>query len=194
MPRRGHPGPRMTPCLSATSSSPVYLHPGGTWHTRPAGAHRHLPRPPGRPCDRPRTPARRGSRHPQRWGATARADVERLLASPSLSPRMSVSGHVYEIPTGHVTTIQDARYPWRPPAPPASLPALRDQTSPHRVPGAPGAPGQASLSPVTVCSGAGSGRRDSGRRMPSGNPIRPWANMRRWAMRQPVGVRSKLST
>src|SRR5262245_60159862 len=37
--------------------------------------------------------------------ATVRADVERLLASPSLSPRVSVSGHVYDIATGHVTTV-----------------------------------------------------------------------------------------
>jgi carbonic anhydrase len=42
--------------------------------------------------------------------ATVRADVERLLTSPSLSPKVSVSGHVYDIATGHVTTIHDARY------------------------------------------------------------------------------------
>ena len=41
---------------------------------------------------------------------TVRADVERLLTSPLLSPKVSVSGHVYDIATGHVTTIQDARY------------------------------------------------------------------------------------
>ena len=43
--------------------------------------------------------------------ATVRADVARLLCAPSLSPKVSVSGHVYDIATGHVTTIQDARYP-----------------------------------------------------------------------------------
>jgi carbonic anhydrase len=43
--------------------------------------------------------------------ATVRADVERLLTSPSLSPKVSVSGHVYDIATGHVTTIHDARCP-----------------------------------------------------------------------------------
>lgn len=43
--------------------------------------------------------------------ATVRADVERLLASPVLSPKVSVSGHVYDIDTGRVTTILDARYP-----------------------------------------------------------------------------------
>jgi carbonic anhydrase len=42
---------------------------------------------------------------------TVRADVERLLTAPSLSPKVSVSGHVYDIATGHVTTVQDARYP-----------------------------------------------------------------------------------
>jgi carbonic anhydrase len=43
--------------------------------------------------------------------ATVRADVERLLASPLLSPKVSVSGHVYDIATGRVTTCVDARYP-----------------------------------------------------------------------------------
>ena len=42
---------------------------------------------------------------------TVRADVERLLASPLLSPKVSVSGHVYDIATGRVTTVLDARYP-----------------------------------------------------------------------------------
>jgi carbonic anhydrase len=43
--------------------------------------------------------------------ATVSADVERLLASPLLPPRMSVSGHMYDIETGRVTTVVDARYP-----------------------------------------------------------------------------------
>ena len=43
--------------------------------------------------------------------ATVSADVERLLTSPLLSPGMSVSGHVYDIGTGRVTTVVDARYP-----------------------------------------------------------------------------------
>ena len=42
---------------------------------------------------------------------TVKADVERLLSSPSLSPKVSVSGHVYDIDTGRVTTTVDARYP-----------------------------------------------------------------------------------
>jgi carbonic anhydrase len=42
---------------------------------------------------------------------TVKADVERLLGSSSLSPKVSVSGHVYDIATGHVTTTADARYP-----------------------------------------------------------------------------------
>src|SRR5215831_18723206 len=42
---------------------------------------------------------------------TVKADVERLLASPLLSPKVSVSGHVYDIATGRVTTVLDARHP-----------------------------------------------------------------------------------
>ena len=42
---------------------------------------------------------------------TVRADVEHLLAAPSLSPKVSVSGHVYDIATGRVTTVFDARHP-----------------------------------------------------------------------------------
>ena len=41
---------------------------------------------------------------------TVKADVERLLTSPLLSPRVSVSGHVYDIATGHVTTVIGARF------------------------------------------------------------------------------------
>ena len=43
--------------------------------------------------------------------ATVKADVERLLSSPLLAPKVSVSGHVYDIATGRVTTTLDARYP-----------------------------------------------------------------------------------
>ncbi|HMD91045.1 MAG TPA: carbonic anhydrase [Trebonia sp.] len=42
---------------------------------------------------------------------TVRADVERLLTASPLSPKVSVSGHVYDIATGRVTTAVDARYP-----------------------------------------------------------------------------------
>ena len=42
---------------------------------------------------------------------TVKADVERLLASPLLPPQMSVSGHVYDVETGRVTTVLDARHP-----------------------------------------------------------------------------------
>ena len=42
---------------------------------------------------------------------TVSADVERLLTSPSLPPKVSVSGHVYDIATGHLTTTLDARHP-----------------------------------------------------------------------------------
>jgi carbonic anhydrase len=42
---------------------------------------------------------------------TVKADVERLLTSPLLSPKVSVSGHVYDIATGRVTTTVDPSYP-----------------------------------------------------------------------------------
>ena len=42
---------------------------------------------------------------------TVKADVERLLTSPLLPPKVSVSGHVYDVATGHLTTTVDARYP-----------------------------------------------------------------------------------
>ena len=42
--------------------------------------------------------------------ATVRADVDRLLAAPSLPPTVSVSGHVYDIATGRLTTTHDARH------------------------------------------------------------------------------------
>ncbi|MEU4295633.1 carbonic anhydrase [Kribbella sp. NPDC026596] len=42
---------------------------------------------------------------------TVKTDVERLLNSPLLSPKVSVSGHVYDIATGCVVTTVDASYP-----------------------------------------------------------------------------------
>jgi len=42
---------------------------------------------------------------------TVQADVERLLSSPLLAPKVSVSGHVYDIATGRVTTTAAARHP-----------------------------------------------------------------------------------
>jgi carbonic anhydrase len=42
---------------------------------------------------------------------TVKADVALLLASPLLSPQVSVSGHVYDLATGRVTTVLEARYP-----------------------------------------------------------------------------------
>ncbi|WP_328524496.1 carbonic anhydrase [Kribbella sp. NBC_00359] len=42
---------------------------------------------------------------------TVKADVERLLDSPALSPKVSVSGHVYDITTGRVATTVEPRYP-----------------------------------------------------------------------------------
>ena len=43
--------------------------------------------------------------------ATVVADVERLLASCVLPPGMGVSGHVYDVETGRVTTVVDTQYP-----------------------------------------------------------------------------------
>src|SRR5690348_8078579 len=40
---------------------------------------------------------------------TVKADVERLLASPLIPSTVSVSGHVYDIATGRVTTTVDAQ-------------------------------------------------------------------------------------
>jgi carbonic anhydrase len=40
---------------------------------------------------------------------TVKVDVERLLSSPLIPPAVSVSGHVYDIATGRVTTTVDAR-------------------------------------------------------------------------------------
>lgn len=42
---------------------------------------------------------------------TVKADVERLLASPLLPPQMNVSGHVYDVETGRVTTVVAPRNP-----------------------------------------------------------------------------------
>jgi carbonic anhydrase len=42
---------------------------------------------------------------------TVKADVELLLSSPLLPPTMGVSGHVYDVETGRVTTVVDTRYP-----------------------------------------------------------------------------------
>jgi carbonic anhydrase len=41
---------------------------------------------------------------------TVKADVERLLTSPLIPPQVSVSGHVYDIATGRITTTVDARH------------------------------------------------------------------------------------
>ena len=40
---------------------------------------------------------------------TVKADVDRLLASPSIPSAVSVSGHVYDIATGRVTTTADTQ-------------------------------------------------------------------------------------
>ena len=42
-----------------------------------------------------------------------RTDVERLLCAPQISPRITVSGHVYDLETGLVTTIVEPTSPKR---------------------------------------------------------------------------------
>jgi carbonic anhydrase len=54
--------------------------------------------------------------------ATVRADVERLLSSPKVPPQISVSGHVYDLQTGLVTTIVDPSQPRRAQSPSADAP------------------------------------------------------------------------
>ncbi|HEY1916941.1 MAG TPA: hypothetical protein VGH27_15335 [Streptosporangiaceae bacterium] len=44
--------------------------------------------------------------------ATVRADVARLLSSPVLLPEISVSGHVYDLQTGLVTTVVEPSEVW----------------------------------------------------------------------------------
>ena len=45
--------------------------------------------------------------------ATVRADVARLLSSPAVPPQITVSGHVYDLQTGLVTTIAGPSQPQR---------------------------------------------------------------------------------
>jgi carbonic anhydrase len=54
--------------------------------------------------------------------ATVRTDVERLLSSPKVPPQLSVSGHVYDLQTGLVTTIVDPSPPGRAHRPSAEAP------------------------------------------------------------------------
>jgi carbonic anhydrase len=46
--------------------------------------------------------------------ATVRSDVERLRSAPAISPRVAVSGHVYDVVTGLVRTVTAAGYRHRP--------------------------------------------------------------------------------
>jgi len=54
--------------------------------------------------------------------ATVRADVERLLSTPKVPPQIGVSGHVYDLQTGLVTTIVDPSQPRRAQGPAADAP------------------------------------------------------------------------
>jgi carbonic anhydrase len=53
--------------------------------------------------------------------ATVRPDVERVLSDPRISPRITVSGHVYDVRTGIVTTVVAPESPS--PSSAAGLPA-----------------------------------------------------------------------
>jgi carbonic anhydrase len=41
--------------------------------------------------------------------ATVHADVERLLSDPRISPHIELSGHVYDVQTGLLTTVAEPR-------------------------------------------------------------------------------------
>lgn len=43
--------------------------------------------------------------------ATVRADVEKVLSDSTISPRITVSGHVYDVETGLVTAVVEPRAP-----------------------------------------------------------------------------------
>lgn len=51
--------------------------------------------------------------------ATVRADVEQLRSDPRISPHISVSGHVYDVDTGRLTTIIEPTSPTASAAPPS---------------------------------------------------------------------------
>ena len=42
---------------------------------------------------------------------TVRADVERLLTTPQVSPRITISGHVYEVETDRLQTVVEPGHP-----------------------------------------------------------------------------------
>lgn len=42
---------------------------------------------------------------------TVKTDVERLLASPLIASNISISGHIYDITTGRISTLLEARHP-----------------------------------------------------------------------------------
>jgi carbonic anhydrase len=63
--------------------------------------------------------------------ATVRADVQRLLSSPKVPPQVSVSGHVYDLQTGLVTSIIGPAQPRRAQSPSADAP----DTAPAPQPG-----------------------------------------------------------
>jgi len=64
--------------------------------------------------------------------ATVRADVDRLLTSPKMLPQITISGHVYDLETGLVTTIIAPSHPQQPQQPQSESPETVDSTpAPH---------------------------------------------------------------
>ena len=80
---------RMTPLLERNEQFARTYTPAALGLPARAGGHRHLPRPPGRPGDRPRAPARRRPRHPQRRG-TRHPGCHRRRRLPGLPGRAVV--------------------------------------------------------------------------------------------------------
>ena len=63
--------------------------------------------------------------------ATVRADVKRLRSSPKVPPQISISGHVYDLQTGLVTTIVNPSQPPQAQRQPADAPPTAPAPQPR---------------------------------------------------------------
>jgi Toastrack DUF4097 len=77
---------QVDPLARAQRAVLPHVHPRDPRHSRAAGGHRHLPRPPGRPSDHPPAPARRRARHPQRRRPRWRRPADATTCRPPRSP------------------------------------------------------------------------------------------------------------